>query len=159
MLPPGQFSAKGYFDTRLPGQSYFGAEPVALALNAAGNRLYVANAASDAIAVIDTQKLTARASKQGMVEPTGFVPTDWMPISMAFIPSSGGGKLYVATAKGKGTGPNNFPQRSFDAQGNLVNRATHISEPFFTARLPRSMNRRFRTISRNGLRSSWLPTA
>ena len=30
----GQFFVKGYFDTRLPGQSYFGAEPVALALNA-----------------------------------------------------------------------------------------------------------------------------
>ena len=29
----GQFSVKGYFDTRLPGQSYFGAEPEALALN------------------------------------------------------------------------------------------------------------------------------
>ena len=32
----GQFAVKGYFDTRLPGQSYFGAEPVALALNASG---------------------------------------------------------------------------------------------------------------------------
>ena len=29
-----QFAVKGYFDTRLPGQSYFGAEPVALAVNA-----------------------------------------------------------------------------------------------------------------------------
>ncbi len=46
-----------------------------------------------------------------MVEPIGFVPTEWMPISMAFIPSASGGKLYVATDKGKGTGPNNFPQR------------------------------------------------
>ncbi len=26
-----QFAVKGYFDTRLPGQSYFGAEPEALA--------------------------------------------------------------------------------------------------------------------------------
>ncbi len=43
----GQFSVKGYFDTRLPGQSYFGAEPVAVALNANGSRLYVANMASD----------------------------------------------------------------------------------------------------------------
>jgi YVTN family beta-propeller protein len=107
----GQFSLKGYFDTRLPAQSYFGAEPVALALNADGSRLYVANAASDAIAVIDTRQLTVKAAKQGMVEPIGFVPTEWMPISMAFIPSSSGGKLYVATDKGKGTGPNNFPQQ------------------------------------------------
>jgi DNA-binding beta-propeller fold protein YncE len=107
----GQFSVKGYFDTRLPGQSYFGAEPVALAVNADGSRLYVANAASDAVAVSDTKKLTAKASREGMVEPIGFVPTEWMPISMAFLPSTTGGKLYVATAKGKGTGPNNFAQR------------------------------------------------
>jgi YVTN family beta-propeller protein len=107
----GQLSVKGYFDTRLPGQSYFGAEPVALALNADGNRLYVANMASDAVAVIDTTKLTQKASKQGMVEPIGFVPTEWMPISIAFT----SGKLYLASAKGKGTGPNNFPQRDTGA--------------------------------------------
>ncbi|HUX27997.1 MAG TPA: hypothetical protein VMV39_04385 [Terracidiphilus sp.] len=107
----GQFGIKGYFDTRLPGQSYFGAEPEALALNASGSRLYVANSASDAVAVIDTRKLTAKAVRRGMVEPDGFVPTEWMPMSMAFLPASSGGTLYVATAKGKGTGPNNFPQR------------------------------------------------
>ena len=112
----GQFSVKGYFDTRLPAQSYFGAEPVALALNTDGSRLYVANAASDAVAVIDTTRLTAKTARNGMVEPVGFVPTEWMPISMAFIPSASGGKLYVATAKGKGTGPNNFPQQLTDAQ-------------------------------------------
>jgi len=111
----GQFSVRGYFDTRLPGQSYFGAEPEALAVNADGSRLYVANAISDAVAVIDTGKLTAKAAKQGMVEPIGFVPTEWMPMSMAFIGKGAGGKLYVATAKGHGTGPNNFPQRVTDA--------------------------------------------
>lgn len=102
-----QFSVKGYFDTRLPQQTYFGAEPEALALSADGSRLYVANAISDAIAVFDTTRLTAKAAKEGMVEPIGFVPTEWMPMSLGFT----GGKLYVATAKGKGTGPNNFPQR------------------------------------------------
>jgi DNA-binding beta-propeller fold protein YncE len=111
----GQFSVKGYFDTRLPGQSYFGAEPVALAINADGSRLYVANMASDAVAVIDNRQLTAKVSKQGMVEPIGFVPTEWMPISMAFVPSASGGELYVATDKGKGTGPNNFPQRPIES--------------------------------------------
>jgi DNA-binding beta-propeller fold protein YncE len=102
----GEFAVKGYFDTRLPGQSYFGAEPEALALNADGSRLYVANAITDAVAVIDTGKLTAKAAKQGMVEPIGFVPTEWMPMSMALVD----GKLYVATAKGRGTGPNNLAQ-------------------------------------------------
>ena len=112
----GQFAVKGYFDTRLPGQSYFGAEPDALAVNSDDSRLYVANMASDAIAVIDTKKLTSKAAKTGMVEPIGFVPTEWMPISIAFVPSPSGGKLYVATAKGKGTGPNNFPQKIAESQ-------------------------------------------
>ncbi len=116
----GQFSVKGYFDTRLPGQSYFGAEPVALAVNADGTRLYVANMGSDAVAVIDTGKLTAKMSRQGMVEPVGFLPTDWMPISMAFISSPDGGHLYVATDKGEGTGPNNFPQRPVDTAKSLA---------------------------------------
>jgi DNA-binding beta-propeller fold protein YncE len=108
----GQFGVKGYFDTRLPHQSYFGAEPEALALSPDGSRLYVANAISDAIAVMDTTKLTAKVAKQGMVEPVGFVPTEWMPMAMGFT----GGKLYVATAKGKGTGPNNFAQRQIEGQ-------------------------------------------
>jgi DNA-binding beta-propeller fold protein YncE len=103
----GLFSVKGYFDTRLPRQTYFGAEPEALALNADGSRLYVANAITDAIAVLDTKKLTAKAATKGMVEPMGFVPTEWMPMSLGLA----NGKLYVATAKGKGTGPNNFAQR------------------------------------------------
>jgi DNA-binding beta-propeller fold protein YncE len=106
-----QFSLKGYFDTRLPGQSYFGAEPVSLAVNGDGSRLYVANMASDAVAVLDTRKLTTKVAHEGMVEPAGFIPTEWLPISLAFLPSTSGGKLYVGTGKGKGTGPNNFPQR------------------------------------------------
>lgn len=107
----GAFAVKGYFDTRLPGQSYFGAEPVALAVNGNGSRLYVANMATDTVAVLNTKRLTASVARKTMVEPIGFVPTEWMPMSMAFIPSSSGGKLYVASDKGKGSGPNNFPRR------------------------------------------------
>ncbi len=103
----GKFEVKGYFDTRLPRQTYFGAEPEALAMSADGSRLYVANAITDAIAVLDTKKLTGKAAAQGMVEPMGFVPTEWMPMDLGVA----NGKLYVATAKGKGSGPNNFAQR------------------------------------------------
>jgi sugar lactone lactonase YvrE len=102
----GAFAVKGYFDTRLPRQSYFGAEPDALALNGDGSRLYVANAISDSIAVMDTTKLTGKVAGKGMVEPIGFVPTEWMPMSMAFVGTGPSGKLCVATAKGKGAGPN-----------------------------------------------------
>jgi DNA-binding beta-propeller fold protein YncE len=131
-----RFAVKGYFDTRLPGQSYLGAEPVARALSADGGRLYVANMGSDAVAVIETRRLTAAAAKQGMVEPEGFIPTEWMPMSLATLPthatppaklagtpiggktamngapgSQAGEKLFIATDKGRGTGPNNFAQR------------------------------------------------
>ena len=105
------FAVKGYFDTRLPGQSYFGAEPLAVAMNGDGRRLYVANMASDAVAVIDTEKLKGKSARKGMVEPDGFVPTEWLPFCLAFINAPGGGKLYVATGKGQGTGPNDYAQR------------------------------------------------
>ena len=106
----------GYFDTRLPGQSYFGAEPNALAESTDGSRLYVANMGSNAIAVLDTRKLRPLAKAKGLTEPIGFVPTEWMPIALA----SSGGNLYVATGKGKGVGPNNMPQR-------LTEPTSHIS--------------------------------
>ena len=102
-----RFAVKGYFDTRLPGQSYFGAEPEALALSDDGRRLFAADGALDAVAVLDTTKLRGGAGRKGMIEPMGFVPTEWMPMSMA----TAAGRLYVATAKGHGTGPNNFAQR------------------------------------------------
>jgi DNA-binding beta-propeller fold protein YncE len=115
-IAAGQFALKGYFDTRLPGQSYFGAIPVALALDATGNRLYAANMASDAVAVLDTRQLTVKVGRKGMVEPDGFIPTDWLPISLVFAPD---GKLYVVTGKGKGTGPNNFKQRETEEMQTL----------------------------------------
>ena len=123
----GQFSVKGYFDTRLPGQSTFGAEPVALAVNSNGSRLYVANMGSDAIAVLDTSKLAPKESKTGMVEPIGFAPTEWTPMSMAFLSTPPGGKLYIATAKGKGTGPNNFPQQLVASAPSVSGPSTYIA--------------------------------
>jgi len=116
------FRLKGYYDTRLPHQSYFGAEPVALALNADGSRLYAANMGSDAVAVIDTKKLTHKTARSGFAEPVGFVPTEWMPLSMAFT----GGKLFVATDKGKGTGPNNTPQRQAAGSREPADPSTYI---------------------------------
>ena len=106
-LGGGGFRVKGYFDTRLPGQSYFGALPEALAVNADGSRMYAANLGSDAVAVLDTRKLTKAAAAKGMVEPDGFIPTEWMPMGVAFA----GGKMFVASGKGTGTGPNGGAQR------------------------------------------------
>lgn len=106
-LKAGKFALKGFFDARLPGQSFYGAEPEALALNADGSRLYCANMGSDAVAVYDTHRLTRTVVKKGMAEPEGFIPTEWLPMGVAYT----GGKLYIATGKGTGTGPNNMPQQ------------------------------------------------
>ncbi len=118
-----KLAVKGYFDTRLPGQSYFGAEPVSLAMNADGTRLYAANLGSDAVAVLDPHKLRGVEKAKGFVEPLGFVPTEYMPLALA----STGGKLYVTTDKGKGTGPNNFPQR---IAANATGRQRHGSSSY-----------------------------
>ncbi len=83
-LGGGGFRLKGYFDTRLPGQSFYGAIPESLAINADGSKLFVANMGSDAIAVIDTHKLTKNVVEKGMAEPVGFIPTEWMPTEVAF---------------------------------------------------------------------------
>lgn len=112
----GAFATKGYFDARLPGQTYFGAEPEALALSADGSRLYAGEAATDAVAVFDTKRLTPRAAHKGFVEPAGFIPAEWMPMAMGVGRGPSAGKLFLATAKGRGTGPNNTPQFQTPAQ-------------------------------------------
>ncbi len=106
-----QFMVRGYFDTRLPGQSYFGAEPSALAMNRDGSRIYAANLGSDAVAVLDPRPLRRTRPAAGMLEPLGFIPTELMPIALA----ASGGTLYIASAKGKGTGPNDLPPRTTEA--------------------------------------------
>jgi DNA-binding beta-propeller fold protein YncE len=110
----GTFKLRGYFDTRLPGQSYFGAEPSALAENNDGTRLYAANLGSDAVAILDPRRL-GQAHGPGMAEPIGFVPTELMPMALA----SDGRNLYIASAKGTGTGANNRAQRPTEATKQL----------------------------------------
>ena len=91
------------YDSRLPGQRYFGSMPDAVAVSPEGDMLYAANSGSDAIAVFHTKA----ASQVGAPEqPIGFIPTEWYPSAISIK----GGKLYVATAKGQGTGANVAPQ-------------------------------------------------
>ncbi len=122
-----------YFDTKLPGQTYFGAVPDALALSPDGKRLFVANGSSDAIAVYDThgKHSIAKALKDDSgiarnndleaARPLGFIPTGWYPTALTATPT----ELLIATAKGQGTGPNNMPQRNAPA-GNTRRDRTYI---------------------------------
>ena len=89
--------------TNLSGNSA-GSCPDALALNADGSRLFVADACLDAVAVFDLSKQPISPDLQ----PVGFIPTDWYPTALATV----GDDLLIATSKGQGTGPNNFPGKT-----------------------------------------------
>jgi DNA-binding beta-propeller fold protein YncE len=93
----------GIFDTRLPGQTFFGAMPDAVAVSPDGRRLYSANSGSDAVAVFH---VPSQLSAKKPVFAAGFIPTEWYPSALAV----NGDHLYVATAKSRGTGPNVEPQ-------------------------------------------------
>ena len=107
---------KRFFDTKLPGQTYFGAVPDAVAVSPDGRHLFAANASADAIAVFDLDhKLHGKAANTA-ARPVGFVPTGWYPTALGVTKD----QLLIATAKGQGTGPNNMPQR--DAPANSPRR-------------------------------------
>jgi DNA-binding beta-propeller fold protein YncE len=75
------FAVKGYFDTRLPDQSYFGAEPDALSLNADGSRLYAANLGS-------SPSSTSRNSPNPPSNPASSNPSPSFPRNGCPPPSS-----------------------------------------------------------------------
>ncbi|SEC06192.1 Lactonase, 7-bladed beta-propeller [Terriglobus roseus] len=92
----------GTWDTRLPGQTLFGAIPSALAFSDDGKDLFVANSGSNAIAVLHTgDKLSLKTPATA----AGFIPTEWFPTAVTVH----AGHLLVATGKGKSTGPNAAP--------------------------------------------------
>jgi DNA-binding beta-propeller fold protein YncE len=86
-----------HLSTKLPGQKYGGSDPNALALSPDGKKLFVANAASDSVAVFDLASVRNRQ----MIEPSGFIPTEWYPTALAVA----GDELMVASGKGRGSGP------------------------------------------------------
>jgi DNA-binding beta-propeller fold protein YncE len=92
-----------FYDTRLPGQAFFGSMPDAVALSDDGGTLFSADSGSDAVAVFD---LHAAPRANAPVIPIGFIPTEWYPTALAVE----GNHLYVATGKGEGTAPNGAPQ-------------------------------------------------
>jgi len=88
--------------TTVRNQEFAGTYPNALAQSADGKRLFVADASTNAVAVFDTSKLNETGPLGGDVPALGFIPTDWYPSALAVQ----GDDLLIATAKGRGTGPN-----------------------------------------------------
>lgn len=74
-------------------ERYRGVTPYGMALSPDGKRLFVCEAGMNALAVIDTQRLTV----------VGHIPTAWYPTSVDV--SRDGKWLIVANAKGLGWGP------------------------------------------------------
>ena len=114
----------GMFDTRLPGQTYFGAMPDAVAVSPDGHRIYAANSGSDAVAVFGAEALHRKSQGENTaVKAIGFIPTEWYPTAVAVR----GNQLYVATAKGTGTGPNKAAQRPLPGEKQTERAHTYIA--------------------------------
>src|SRR5207302_856379 len=81
--------------TSLHASAPIGSTPIAMA--AAGDRLYVANADNNDVAVVEIED-------RGESRVLGFIPTGWYPSALAA--SKDGKRLFIGTAKGMTTGPN-----------------------------------------------------
>jgi DNA-binding beta-propeller fold protein YncE len=96
-----------WFSTHAAAQKFFGNTPLALAQSPDGHYLFAADATLDAVAVFDTQSPALEDSaplEDSLPQAaSGFIPTEWYPSALAFHND----ELLIATAKGRGTGPNN----------------------------------------------------
>jgi DNA-binding beta-propeller fold protein YncE len=86
-----------------------GSCPDGLALSGDGSKLFVADACLNAVAVYDVAAIRNSPIRvMPTYMPIGFIPTDWYPTALATV----GDDLLIATSKGQGTGPNNFPGKT-----------------------------------------------
>jgi DNA-binding beta-propeller fold protein YncE len=97
-----------------------GTTPNSLTVSPRGDRLYVANADNNSVAIVDIQE-------RGKSRPLGFLPTGWYP---TFVTTTAdGARLIVASSKGIGSGPSRVkrpidpiaPAVSFQHHGNQLN--------------------------------------
>ena len=102
MLTP--FQDPEFYDAQ--GRSLRGVMPAAIALG--GERMYVAEAGINAVAVVDM------ANKRVL----GHIPTGWYPAALAV--SKNGQSLYVVNSKGKGSGPNGGDSFPTSAPGHYI---------------------------------------
>ncbi len=113
IVSTGSGKVDRYLDTRLPGQTYGGSFPVALAHSADGKTLYVANSSSDAVAVFDMRASLGTPARANADRAAYFIPTEWYPTALAIQ----GDDLFVATGKGIGTGPNSADESGMMRSG------------------------------------------
>ncbi len=88
--------------TKLPDQTFGGSDPESLALSTDEKTLFSANAISDSVAVFDL----ANPTPGEPLRAAAFIPTEWYPT----VVLATGTDLLIASAKGRGSGPNPVPQ-------------------------------------------------
>lgn len=103
--------------TALPSQKFSGTYPTALAQSADGRYLFAATSSLDAVAVFEPASAARSSNAQAPQPAIGFIPTDWYPSALAVH----GGNLFIATAKGEGTGPN----KQMGKTGSEIRRHQH----------------------------------
>ncbi len=95
---------EGRLSTRLPQQKFGGAYPTSLAISADEKTLYVANSGTNSVGVYDLAWTNSANGKRfSKATLRGAIPTEWYPVSVLVH----GDDLLIATAKARGTGPNN----------------------------------------------------
>jgi DNA-binding beta-propeller fold protein YncE len=119
-----------FLTTRPADLNFNGSYPVALAQSSEGKRLFFADAGLDAVGVLDVSDLLARAASGRIPPPLGFIPTDWYPSALAVQ----GKDLLVATAKGRGAGPN-------PGMGKIAYEIKHHKHPYIPTLLYGSIAR------------------
>ncbi len=82
--------------------------PYGLTLSLDQKRLYVAESGINAVAVIDVEKM----------KTLGHIPTGWFPAKIKV--SKNGEKLFVANAKGYGSGPNGGAKFKLGPEGSYI---------------------------------------
>jgi DNA-binding beta-propeller fold protein YncE len=121
------------FWTASSQQSLESSFPVALAQSKDGNRVFVADASLDAVAVLNSEPVVTNAgtAAEWMEFGTlGLIPTDWYPTALAVH----GDELLIASAKGEGTGPN-------PGQGKTAYEVKHHAHPYIPTLLKGSIAR------------------
>lgn len=95
-------TVSGFLSTASANQKFAGTYPTALAQSSDGKYVFAATSSLDAVAVFDISTARLGSNSREPQAAMGFIPTDWYPSALALQ----GDDLLVATAKGKGTGPN-----------------------------------------------------
>jgi len=114
-----------------------GAIPFGLALSPDHNRLYVAEAGINAVAVIDISTGTV----------LGHIPVGWFPSKIEV--SKDGKKLIVANAKGYGSGPNGGPDFEPGPEGSYIGNLMNGTVSVFDIPKDKQLRRETRKVFAN----------